>query len=188
MTTVVSTSVESQFDSVILTVDTAALGYREECPPAGVYWAPPLNETTLEKRERESGPDSATNPDEAKNWVEIVTARARKLSMLPRGWDGYGGPAPSLRIVHVAQELFERLRDSIPTDLPDPFVCPVSGGGLQIEITSDKKHLELMFASDSEIVFLKEEAATGKPEMDAGELDAGDAHGVRKLLTWFASH
>lgn len=187
MRTVVRTAAQPMSDSVMLTLDTAALGYLKERRPTLVRWVPVSKDTTLEKPEAEPKPDSATNPDEEpENWVEMVIARVRKLSELPRGWDGYGGAAPLPSIIEAAEGLFERLRNVIPADLPDPFVCPLSGGGLQIEMTSDTKHLEIMFDSASDIIFLKEEDVGGEELTEAGQLSARDLPSIRKLLSWLA--
>lgn len=193
MRTRVTTRTDAGFDPVLLTMDSDALTYLEERASVTrggvrVRWGPVQRETTLESIELQLSPDSATNPDEEpENWVEMVIGRVRKLSELPRGWDGYGGAAPLPSIIEAAEGLFERLRNLIPTDLPAPFVCPVSGGGLQIEMTSDTKHLEIMFDSASDIIFLKEEDVGGEELTDAGELSARDLPSIRRLFSWFPS-
>ena len=193
MRALVTSTTDAGFDSVVLTLGTNALTDLQEQDAvtwwdSRVTWKPAQWETTLEEAELQLGPNSSTSLDEEpESWVDMVVDRARKLCDLPRGWDGCGSPPPSPRIVRAAEDLFERLRDVIPTELADPFVCPVSGGGVQIEITSHTKHLELMFDAPSSIVFLKEEGTGEEETMEAGEVRAHDVPSIRRLFEWFAS-
>jgi len=175
------------FDPVVLTLHTTALDCIEEDHPVRTQWHPVYWEPPLEQTEATSRVDGSTNPDEEpESWVDIVIARTRKLSGMRHGWDGRGSPPPLPSIVKAAEDLLERLRNVTPAGLPDPFVCPVSGGGLQVEMTCGTKHLEIMFDSASSIIFLKEDG-TGEEDTDAGELSASDLPSIRGLLNWFGS-
>ncbi len=193
MSVQVTITTDVGFDPVVLTMDSKALTDLEK--QATVTWVrapvrrkPAPRETTLEEIELQLGQDSATNPDEEpQNWIDVVVVRAGKLCDLPRGWDGSGSPPLLPTILAAAQDLLEQLRNVIPADLPDPFVCPLSGGGLQIEVTSDTKHLEIMFDGPSEIIFLKEENVAGEEVMDSGQLSARDVPNIKRLFKWFDS-
>jgi hypothetical protein len=179
---------QTRFDLVVLTLDTAVLDYIEKPCRGSVRWQPVYSETTLEQVEPAPGVDGSTNPnEEPESWVDVAIARAWKLSSLRRGWDGRDSLPPQPEIVLIAENLLDRLRNVTPARLPDPFVCPVAGGGLQIEMTSGAKHLEIMFDSPSSITFLKEDDTGGGEAIDAGELSASDLPSIRQLFNWFAS-
>jgi hypothetical protein len=54
--------------------------------------------------------------------------KVRRLLSLPPNWDSYGSQPPTPEAGATAERLLENLG-------LDPFVCPISGGGIQIEIT-----------------------------------------------------
>ena len=54
--------------------------------------------------------------------------KIRALLSHPPDWDGYGSIPPTPEAGATAERLLEKLGF-------DPFVCPVSNGGIQIEIT-----------------------------------------------------
>lgn len=132
--------------------------------------------------------NNTTNPDEEpSDWVEETSHKIQSLANLPHNWDGYGSAPPSPGIISAAKQLFDRLQDTIPGSLPRSFVCPVGGGGIQIEVATDSRHLELTFDNAEEIIYLKEEDRDGKADMDVGELSAQDVQAVRRLLRWLVS-
>ena len=55
--------------------------------------------------------------------------RLQELLDLPPNWDSYGSPPPTKAAIDTASRLLENL------GVPFPFVAPISGGGIQIEIT-----------------------------------------------------
>lgn len=139
---------------------------------------------------RPSVSDDTTVAKDAFDWLEGALTALGELLALPPNWDGYGSPAPLRSIVSCAENVLLRLRDVVPASLPRPFVCPVSGGGIQLEWTSDTKHLELEFVSQSEALFLTEDLTRPDAEdaMDAGELNMVEGLGkLREKLLWFAS-
>ena len=134
--------------------------------------------------------DDTTVAKDALDWFEGALHALGELLSLPPNWDGYGSPAPLLQIVSCAENVLRRLRDVVPANLPRPFVCPVSGGGLQFEWTTDTKHLELEFVSQSEALFLTEDLTRPDAEdaMDAGELNMVEGLAkLREKLLWFTS-
>ena len=62
-----------------------------------------------------------------------------------------------------------------------PFVCPIEGGGIQLEWTKEGKHLELEFSLDGEIVWLTEEG----DDMEAGECKIDDYNKIKELFAWY---
>lgn len=69
-----------------------------------------------------------------------------------------------------------------------PFVCPITGGGVQLEWNIGNRHLELEFAPDGCLTWLTEQEGG---TMDTGECPFRDtestyaaAEKVKALLSW----
>lgn len=188
-----TTTTDAGLELAVLSIDAQALQYSDENVTVTSEKNPfpeatGIGETTLDEVEPQLAPGSATNPDEEpESWADVVAFRAQKLGQLPLGWDGEGGPPPLPEVISAVARLFNQLRDILPPEPPEPFVCPVPGGGIQIEMVSSDKDLEIMFASPSSILFLKEEAAAGDRAPEYGELGAGDVRKVRELIQWVTS-
>jgi hypothetical protein len=138
--------------------------------------------------EAESG--DFTVAKEPTDWLPSAVRALRELLRLPDNWDGFGGPAPDAAIVDSAERVLALLHDMVPPRLSTPFVCPISGGGLQVEWTSDTKHLEIEFVTQSEVEFLTEDLKRiGEADaMQAGETDIRTGMGALcEKLTWFAA-
>ena len=87
----------------------------------------------------------------------------------------------------VARTLLDRLRGSALGAIPVAFVCPISGGGLQFEWTSEQKHLELEFFDKTTIVFLRKDRAEHKTTTVTGEYPVTSLEKTHELLDWFAA-
>jgi hypothetical protein len=72
-------------------------------------------------------------------------------------------------------------------DVPLPFICPIAGGGLQIEWSSAGRHVELEFTDRQTLVFLRVENPTAASPFEHGEYPISDVNRSRKLLDWLAS-
>jgi len=134
--------------------------------------------------------DGSTIAKEPTNWLPRALERLHDLLELPHNWDGCGSPPPSDSIVSSAESVLSRLSRVVPSNLPSTFVCPVSGGGVGLEWTSQAKHLEIEFVSETEVVWLTEDMSRPGPSdaMDAGEIDLSKGVGLlQQKLLWFAS-
>jgi len=120
-------------------------------------------------------------------WITKAMPRLQQIAALRENWDDRGSRGTDQAIVEAAAYMLSRL---MPEDLgavPVPFVCGVPGGGLQLEWTSPRKHLELEFTGPGTVVFLKEEKRLAGDIMDSGEYDPTDLDLTRQLLTWFVT-
>ena len=109
--------------------------------------------------------------------VEPVKKLLEFLS-LPENWNSYGGRPPSLDTVLSAIDFLTM----VPFDTPPRLrVIPLSGGGVQLEWSSDQRELEVEFQPEGSIVFLKAEAIT---EGEEGELRALTPTHVKSLMSW----
>ena len=70
--------------------------------------------------------------------------------------------------------------------MPLPFVCPIAGGGLQIEWSFGGKEVELELVDECTIGFLRAEAAPSGRIIESGEYPISDINKSRELLDWLA--
>jgi hypothetical protein len=124
---------------------------------------------------------------ERDDWIGKALLLVCQIAEIPNNWDGEGSPQPDPGVTEAARLLLRRLRGSRLGAIPVPFVCPISGGGIQFEWNSPKKHLEIEFLDTSTIAFLKEELTPQGESTETGEYPLGDAESTRQLLYWFAA-
>ena len=96
---------------------------------------------------------------------------------LPENWDSYGSRSIDDRAIACSLVLL------IQAELEKadaPHVCPVPGGGVQLEWQAGQRALELEALPDGSAQFLRVDGQT----MDEGPLDPSDPTRVRALLRW----
>ena len=109
--------------------------------------------------------------------LDEAMERLLGLHSLPAGWDSYGSPAIDARAVASGLLL---LTQAALEGLPTPHVCPVSGGGVQLEWEIGARGLELEALPDGSVQFLKVQGDV----MQEGPLDLPRRDDVRLLLRW----
>ena len=117
-------------------------------------------------------------------WIQAAIPLIEQVASLPGNWDTEGSRPPDPTAVKAAEELLDRLRDSDLGALPAPFVCPIAGGGIQLEWESSGKYLEIEFLDGGMALYLKEKQGES---MESGEFPATDAGLARQLLEWFTA-
>lgn len=131
---------------------------------------------------------TTTIPDsEGDEWFEKALTRLCHIAEMPDNWDAEGSPRPNLAIVTKTEQLLARLQGGYLGTIPDPFVCPVGGGGIQFEWSSPTKHLEIEILDTSTIAFLKEELTPQGESTESGEYSLSNVELTRQLLDWFAT-
>lgn len=75
-------------------------------------------------------------------WLSAVISRAAELTALPPGWDSYGAPAISAGVV---SEALSTLLEVVSENTPEPWVVPLSSGGLQFEWRRGEQRGEVAF-------------------------------------------
>lgn len=120
---------------------------------------------------------------DGRDWLRQALGRLEIVASLPRGWDSEGGRPPNAQLVTAAADL---LRDLEGDDLPLPFVCPIAGGGLQLEWSFGGKEVELELVDERTIGFLRAEAAPSGRIIESGEYPISDINKSRELLDWLA--
>ena len=121
------------------------------------------------------------------DWLASSRKRVQKQAALPYDWDGEGSPPPSPEVINASLSLLTVMDQRFSQMLPLPFVCPVPGGGLELEWTSDAKHAEIEFLDDGSVIYLKTDLRGGKPDVTAFECSPSDIEELLSLLSWFQS-
>ena len=117
------------------------------------------------------------------NRLKQALDRLESVASLAHGWDSEGGPPPNSQLVGAAANLLQYLQRD---DLPLAFVCPIAGGGLQLEWSSGGKEVELELIDERTIGFLRAEAAPSGRIIESGEYPISDINKSRELLDWLA--
>jgi len=97
-------------------------------------------------------------PCDTSEWDTILREQLYQLTHLQHGWDGYGSPPVKMEVATIANAVLRNLALAIKSSytiniiLPQaPYLCPVSGGGLQAEWHFNKQYyLELYFDTGCE--------------------------------------
>ena len=99
------------------------------------------------------------------------------LRELPDDWDSYGSPPIDDRAVACGLVLLIQAEQE---NAPAPQVCPVPGGGVQLEWQNGPRALELEALPDGSAQFLRVDGDT----MDEGPVELHGLPQVRTLLQW----
>jgi len=119
-------------------------------------------------------------------WVTETLTRVNRVAELPPDWDSEGSPPTDPKQVRAALQLLDRLCELTSDDPPAPYVCPVSGGGLQFEWSVGNRSLELEFSQENTVLFLTEEQSpSGETEaMASGEYRITRTEKSLRLVEW----
>lgn len=101
-------------------------------------------------------------------WFDNIQRRCALLVGLGPNWDSEDSPSIDAELIKRVEKLMREVVDLIDTDLPDPSIYPVPGGDIQIEIDTEKEHLEFTFFDSSCIYLLQRDRYTN--EMEAEEI------------------
>lgn len=90
--------------------------------------------------------------DEAENLSSEVLHRIAKLRALTDNWDGYRSPPIAEEAIGGALHILQEAQDR---RLPEPYIGPVSGGGVQLEWHLPNGHeVEMSVAADGSVEFI----------------------------------
>lgn len=115
--------------------------------------------------------------------------RIGRFARFPENWDSYGAKGISkdciIRGVVILKELV-KLRSTTRFEIPDPFIAPLSSGGVQIEWEKGERYLEVSITSNPPSVdyFATDKAKEGQLTLE-GSLRSTSA--LKQLLTWFVN-
>ena len=96
---------------------------------------------------------------------------------LPANWDSYGSRPVEDRAIACGLVL---LISAESENADPPHVCPVPGGGVQLEWQAGQRALELEALPDGSAQFLRVDGES----MDEGSFDPSEPAEVRSLLRW----
>lgn len=151
-------------------------------------------DTDAPQRQRRRAPAHvykiSTTPEvEARHndWIVKGMSRLEEVGSLRHNWDGHGSPGTNQAVVQAAADMLSRLSDEDLGAVPAPFVCGISGGGLQFEWDTTGRHLEMEFITPDTVVYLKEERPAAGSGIQSGEYLLNDLERTRQLLSWFVA-
>ena len=75
------------------------------------------------------------------DWLPRVERQLRAIAALAPGWDSHGAPSPDGRVVDAAERLIGCVSEA--GALPEPYVNPTPGGGVQFEWESGPRYFEV---------------------------------------------
>jgi hypothetical protein len=121
-------------------------------------------------------------------WVGPTLARLDRVAGLADNWDGEGSSATDPALVQVAIRFLDRVRNVFTAPLPAPDVCPIPGGGFQLEWDCGHRCLELEFIDRDTLGFLSSEVYPNNDEViTSGEYPARVFRKTLELLSWLVS-
>lgn len=120
-------------------------------------------------------------------WLQSTLKSLAEFRKLPDNWDSYNSPRITRAACQALRDILLQIDDN---SLPEPFVCPVPGGGLQLEWEVGKRELELEFLPDGSIEFLTVDKNANHLEdsMTEGKVDGENIIViVQRVLEWLVS-
>jgi len=123
------------------------------------------------------------NDKQAKALLKTIL-RLCDVARLEDNWDGCGSTAPGATVVMAALGLVQRLADSADHPLPEAFVCPISGGGLQLDWDLGARHIEIEFLDKDRLAVLTEDTSGSSEAMETYEFPASRADRIKDLFDW----
>ena len=110
--------------------------------------------------------------------------RLSAIAELPDDWDGEGSPGTDPCLIRSALELLARLQAVSDTAVPVPDVCPIAGGGFQLEWECGRRALELEFVNGDTMAFLTAEDHPEGEVVTSGEYPTRLFGQTRELVEW----
>lgn len=91
-----------------------------------------------------------------------ASSRLEDLAGLPANWDGYGSPPIAPTALDGAEHV---LHIAAAKHLPEPYLGPVTGGGVQIEWHVGNRRLEMETLPDGSVELITVEGDEYSDEM-----------------------
>ena len=116
------------------------------------------------------------------NWLAKSLVLLDEVDKLPNGWDGYDSPPPLKKLLQNAKQFLLNLEFE---NIPVPFICPISGGGIQLEWHYPSRELEVEFIEPEVIGYLK---VFEDGTMEEGEIATCDLDRARQIIGWLEAN
>ena len=110
--------------------------------------------------------------------------RLEAIAELPDDWDGESSPGADPCLIRSALELLARIQAVSDTAVPVPDVCPVAGGGFQLEWECGSKSLEIEFLTANRLGFLTEDELSQGRIVKSGEYPTARLQETLALVEW----
>ncbi|MEA5448793.1 hypothetical protein VB780_09460 [Leptolyngbya sp. CCNP1308] len=153
-----------------------------------LYYAVPYGDQKAFYDPSQKYQQTQITPYEARSsWLLPVLKSAFEFKELTENWDSYGSPKITEDAFQSLLNVLFQVQNEI---LPSPFICPVPGGGLQLEWEIGEYELELEFLPDGSIEFLTVDKSANHLEdgMMEGKLERTNGIArIHELLAWLLS-
>lgn len=111
-------------------------------------------------------------------WLIDAEDKLKEIYMLSANWDGYKSPKLPLALYQNALLFLSHIKD---LDMPETFVCPVSGGGVQFEWHFEGRELEIEFIEIGIVGYLKD---FGTEKTYGGNFSLTDPCDSQHIVNW----
>lgn len=143
------------------------------------------HEVELRDNDRVSGVTTRGEVDVRDNaWIPRALARLAVVAALPDNWDDEGSPGTDPKILGAAVDLLRRIHLADSIAIPAPGVCPIPGGGFQLEWEYGLKSLDLEFIDDKTLCFLTARQTPQGDILASGEYPQRLLGETLKWLDW----
>lgn len=119
----------------------------------------------------------------------LVLQKIGKFSRLKENWDSYGAKPIDKECIDKSLKIIEeliKLKSTESFDIPNPFIAPLSSGGIQIEWERDERYLEINISSNASIVdFYTTDNTKGGQLSLEGSLKSVSF--ISELIAWFVN-
>jgi hypothetical protein len=115
---------------------------------------------------------------DACEWLPFVRNQLDAIESLPDGWDSNGASSPIQSWVASARSFIDNL--SQEENLPQPYVNPSRGGGIQFEWELGPRYFEVEIVGERAAAYFY--CDTEKREEEEGKLLVGDS--LQKILQY----
>jgi len=121
---------------------------------------------------------------ETKEIPHKLQDKLKEIELLSENWDSYDAKTISPAVIKHMEALLERIYKDLKfrSSLPEPFICPLPDGGIQLELTTQSRHLEIEFTEQLEIFYLKKDLNTKSINVNDLPLQSEDE--IIDLIKW----
>lgn len=110
--------------------------------------------------------------------IKRCREKVAELMLLPDDWDSYGSRSIQQAAVNQTNKLLDVFSE---LEMPQPFIVPVPGGGLQFEFQKDKRELEIEILPDGSLEYF---LLTEGEETEDGAVLSTPGIALHQLALW----
>jgi len=161
----------------LVTGDTHILSDLSSLPEVDLL---PKNQAIIKEEKPSSKSQFVSVDSTTDNPFENTLSNLDTIKQLPDNWDSYGSPPLDAKLYNNAKFFLQWIFSQFI--IPEPFVVPVAGGGVQFEWQSRGRELEIEFSEPDSIEYL---LVFEDNEMVEGSIkNIIDTRAINDLIEW----